>query len=206
MQRALDCGQKKGPFDMNGKWIFSTIVLAVAAGGVGYGTANLMQAQHGSGDHAGHSAANAPREAGQSAFAATAEIVAMLASDPQTDWSKVDISALRQHLVDMNALFLSAEVSQQPVPDGVQFQITGSGTVLRAIQAMVPAHARELDKMDDWSASAKTNSTGAVLSVRSSSADVQKKIAGLGFFGLMATGAHHQPHHFAMATGRPMLH
>ena len=206
MHAELSCDQKERAFDMNGKWISTTVVLAILAGGLGFGAANLMPAQHGSGDHAGHLAGNVPQEAGQSAFAATAEIVAMLASDPQTDWSKVDIAALRQHLVDMNALFLSAEVSKQPVSNGLQFQITGTGKVLRAIQAMVPAHALELDKMDEWSASAKTTSTGAELTVSSSSADVQQKIAGLGFFGLMATGAHHQPHHFAMATGSQMHH
>ena len=37
-----------------------------------------------------------PSEPGQSAFAAIQEIVAMLDSDPETDWSKVDIEALRQ--------------------------------------------------------------------------------------------------------------
>ncbi len=36
-----------------------------------------------------------PKEAGQSAFAAIHEIVVMLEGDPKTDWSKVDIDALR---------------------------------------------------------------------------------------------------------------
>ena len=47
-----------------------------------------------------------PTEAGQGAFAAIQEIVAILEADPDTDWSKVDIDALRQHLVDMNAVTL----------------------------------------------------------------------------------------------------
>ena len=42
-----------------------------------------------------------PREAGQSAFAAVREIVGILEADPATDWSKVDVEALRRHLIDM---------------------------------------------------------------------------------------------------------
>ena len=191
---------------MNKKWILGLTMLAAFAVGVGYGAANLMQGQHFVEEHVGHSSAPAPAEPGQSAFAATAEIVALLSNDPKTDWSKVNIAALRQHLVDMNALFLEADVSATPLPDGWRYQVAGAGTVLRAIQAMVPAHAVELDKMDDWSASARKTTTGAELIVTSSSARIQQKIKGLGFFGLMATGAHHQPHHLAMATGRLMHH
>ena len=36
-----------------------------------------------------------PTQPGQEAFAAIQEIVAMLEADPRTDWSKVDIDALR---------------------------------------------------------------------------------------------------------------
>ncbi|MEP0942143.1 MAG: hypothetical protein ABJH63_06740 [Rhizobiaceae bacterium] len=191
---------------MNRNWTLGLSLLAVVVAGAGYGAANLMQGQHSAGEHVGHSSASAPKEAGQSAFAATAEIVALLSNDPQADWSKVNIAALRQHLVDMNALFLQANVSAIPQPDGWRYQVTGSGTVLRAIQAMVPAHAIELDKMDDWSASATKTDAGAELRVTSSSAETRQKIKGLGFFGLMATGAHHQPHHLSMATGKSTHH
>lgn len=40
-----------------------------------------------------------PAEPGQGTFAAIAEIVALLQSDPTTDWATVDIEALRQHLI-----------------------------------------------------------------------------------------------------------
>lgn len=39
-----------------------------------------------------------PQETGQSAFAAIQEIVTKLEADPATDWSKIDIESLRQHL------------------------------------------------------------------------------------------------------------
>lgn len=51
-----------------------------------------------------------PGETGQAAFAAIQEIVAMLDADPATDWARVDIEALRQHLIDMNNVTLGAAV------------------------------------------------------------------------------------------------
>src|SRR5438270_319404 len=44
----------------------------------------------------------APTEPGQSAFAAIQEIVQILEGDSRTDWTKVNIEALRQHLIDMS--------------------------------------------------------------------------------------------------------
>lgn len=156
--------------------------------------------------HAGHTNAASPREAGQSAFAAIAEIVALLNADPDTDWSNVDIGALRAHLVDMNNLTLGASASQQTTGDTVTFRILGEGDVLRAIQAMVPAHARELDKIGNWRVSANIIPEGALLQVSTNSVEEIERIEALGFFGLMATGSHHQPHHMAMAKGEMMSH
>ena len=49
--------------------------------------------------------------AGQDAFAAIQEVVEILTADPKTDWSKVNIDALRQHLIDMNNVTLNAKVT-----------------------------------------------------------------------------------------------
>ena len=65
-------------------------------------------------DHAMHGmAGNAavPTLPGQDAFGAMQEIVRMLEADPKTDWSKVNLAALREHLVDMNAVTLAARVT-----------------------------------------------------------------------------------------------
>lgn len=53
----------------------------------------------------------------QSAFAALAEIVAILESDPHTDWSSVSIDTLRTHLVDMEQLTLSSVVRTHMLDD-----------------------------------------------------------------------------------------
>ena len=172
-----------------------------------FGSFQNSFAQH---THNMHSAqmgeTNLPTEGGQSAFAAMAEIVAMLMDDPNTDWSKVNISALREHLVDMNELTLNAKATQSKENGAVVFSIIGEGRTLRAIQSMVPAHAKELDKIEGWTVTTKITPTGTVMTVASKSETELTKIAALGFFGMMSIGAHHQPHHFAMATGNMMGH
>ena len=159
-------------------------------------------------DHAQHgahqtksSAASLPTETGQSAFAAIQEIVAMLSADPATDWSKVDIDGLRTHLVDMDELTRNATAETTAIKNGLSIRVTGKDRTLSAVQTMVPAHAAELDKIAGWSVQAEATEDGATLTVVGSGPAEVRKIEALGFFGLMATGAHHQEHHWAMATG-----
>ena len=157
---------------------------------------------HGHAKHA--AAAEQPLEAGQAAFAAIAEIVALLQADPETDWSMVNLTALREHLVDMNELTLAATVSEEVLADGMAIMVAGEGRTRDAIQRMIPAHAAELDAMAGWSASAEITAEGVSLIVTSPDPAMQAKIIGLGFFGLMATGNHHQRHHIAIARGQPV--
>src|ERR1700746_480633 len=56
-----------------------------------------------------HATSTTPTMPGQDAFGAIQEIVQILDADPKTDWSKVDLEALRQHLIDMNEAKLRAE-------------------------------------------------------------------------------------------------
>ena len=158
------------------------------------------QAMHGG-------AAGGPTEPGQGAFAAIQEIVAILEADPATDWSKVDLPALRRHLADMNALAVSAKVTEQEIPGGFEATISGAGRAGAAARRMVPAHAVELAKIEGWIVTATAPAGGnIVLRVTSFDPRLQPRIRGLGFFGMMVTGAHHQPHHLAIARGEGMAH
>lgn len=150
---------------------------------------------------AGKKLAIIPIETGQSAFAAIAEIVSLLEKDPNTDWSTINIDALREHLIDMNSLTLNSQVSKHVTADKVSFSITGLKTTLRAIKAMVPAHARQLSLITPWDVSAQLKESGVILTIASKEANEVEKISNLGFFGIMAIGAHHQEHHLAMALG-----
>ncbi len=144
----------------------------------------------------GH-AMDGPQEAGQSSFAALTEIVTILREDPETDWNTVNIAALRQHLVDMDLLTTAAEVAITPHPKGARFEISGTGRVLEAIRAMVPAHAPFLATETGWDVSTEEISDGVALVVDGDAAQIQA----LGFFGIMTIGAHHQEHHLMLAKG-----
>jgi hypothetical protein len=148
--------------------------------------------------------AGAASQAGQAAFAAIAEVVKVLEADPNTDWSKVDLEGLRQHLIDMDDVILRSRVRADAVAGGATFVITGEGRVAEAIGRMVLEHARMLDGLPDFRAVAQAAPGGAQLTVtaeRSGDGAAAVRIRGLGFAGLMVTGAHHTEHHLMIARG-----
>jgi hypothetical protein len=128
-------------------------------------------------------------------------MVQILQSDPQTDWSKVDIEALRQHLVDMIEVTLHAVASQREVDDGIEITVTGEGRTLEAIKRMLPAHVRELKEIG-WDANADELPDGVKLTFRASAAYPLIKLKALGFMGILVQGSHHQQHHLMMARGQ----
>jgi hypothetical protein len=144
-----------------------------------------------------------PTMPGQDAFGAIQEIVRILEADPKTDWSKVNLEALRQHLIDMNEVTLEADVVAKSIDGGIEVTVTGTGRTVEAIQRMVPAQARQVDQthLNGWSAKTEPLPNGVLLTVTSSDPLQVKHIRGLGFIGFMASGSHHQAHHLAMAKG-----
>ncbi len=177
---------------------FGTIaVLAASALVFAQGTSHMEHAQH---MHGGD--AVVPTMPGQDAFGAIQEIVRILEADPQTDWNKIDLAALREHLIDMSDVTLKATAVETKIDNGVQIDVTGSGRTLAAIQRMLPAHARELNALWDWRAGAAPLPNGVRLTVTSNTPEEVAHIRGLGFIGLMASGSHHQPHHLAVARGQ----
>ena len=141
---------------------------------------------------------------GQDAFGAIMEIVNLLDADPATDWTKVDLERLRQHLIDMNEVVLRSAVKPTPVPGGLAMEITGTGRTEQAIRAMVGPHATELDRLPAYAAKTEPIAGGVRLTVVARKSDDAKAVArirGFGFAGLMTEGAHHQAHHLAMAKG-----
>ena len=152
----------------------------------------------------GVTATREPAQAGQDAFGAIAEIVGMLDADPKTDWSRVDLERLRQHLIDMNEVVLRSAVNQAAVPGGLAMEVTGTGRTERAIRAMVVPHAAELDRMPAYAAKVETIPGGVRLTVTAENpgdGTTVARLRGLGFVGLLTEGGHHRPHHLAMARG-----
>ena len=158
-------------------------------------------------DHvAAESAEILPLEPGQSAFAAIVEIVDVLRRDPGTNWDRVDIDGLREHLVDMNELTLNASVDTSADVNSIAFRVSGEGRTVRAIQSMVPAHAGVLASDLDMNAEASVTDDGAVLKITAENGEALKQLRAIGFFGVMALGAHHQVHHLNMARGEGHPH
>jgi len=145
-----------------------------------------------------------PIMSGQDAFGAVQEIVQMLEADPKTDWSKVDLEALRQHLIDMNEVTLKAAAAVTPIDGGVEIAVTGSERTLEAIQRMVPAHAQEINGLHGWATKTATLPNGVLLTVTAKDPKEVGHIRGLGFIGILVSGMHHQPHHLAMAKGEAL--
>jgi hypothetical protein len=161
-------------------------------------------------DHAAHRAAmnqcarSLPTSPGQAAFGAIAEVVRMLDADPNTDWSRVNVEALRQHLIDMDEVTMRAVVTQRNVPGGLEMEVTGTGLAADAIKRMAINHSRMLDEQADYHASAQEIANGARITVTAkqpSDARMVARIRGLGFAGLMTEGDHHAAHHLALARG-----
>lgn len=165
-------------------------------------------------DHRGHkgamdhsamaprNGAHQPRLGGQDAFAAIQEIVLLLESRKDADWGRYNLNALREHLIDMNAVTLNARATSRNLTNGLEVEITGAGRTLKAIQAMILPHSKELDGRNGWQAQAILIEGGARLTVTSKLPREVAHIQGLGFIGLMVTGTHHQAHHLAMAQGQ----
>jgi hypothetical protein len=144
-----------------------------------------------------------PTMAGQEAFGTIQEIVQILEADPTTDWSKVNIAALREHLIDMNEVTLRAAATERMLDNGIEITVFGLGRTLEAIKRMVPAHVRELKRIG-WNAKTEALPNGIKLIVTSSNAKQVMKLKALGFMGIMVQGAHHQLHHLMMAKGEFM--
>lgn len=144
-----------------------------------------------------------PTEPGQGAFAAISEIVTMLAADPSTDWSKVDITGLRDHLVDMDVLVTDSVVTSRIVPGGLEMRVNLGEPSNEAASRMVPAHAPFVQAEAGWASVVSQEGDTLIWVVTSAAGET--RIRALGFFGLMATGDHHRAHHLGMAKGA-MVH
>src|SRR5262245_28133387 len=114
--------------------------------------------------------AQAPTLPGQDAYAAIAEVARLLEADAATNWSKVNLEALRQHLIDMNDVTLRSSVKQSAVPGGAVFEVTGEGRTADAIRRMLTAHAPILEMLPNYTATAEEIPGGARLTVRAKQA------------------------------------
>lgn len=145
-----------------------------------------------------------PRQAGQSAYAAIAEISLLLQRDPTTDWSTVDLEALRGHLIDMDEVTLRSAVTTRQIPGGIEVDVTGTGRTSDAIRRMTRSHATTLEGASPYRMTVTDIQGGVraqIVAAPSAPATTATRIRGLGFIGVMTDGDHHAVHHLALARG-----
>lgn len=152
------------------------------------------------------SSAGAPRttRAGQEAFATIAEVVRVLDANPATDWTKVDIEALREHLIDMDDVTMRSHVNATALPDGATFDVSGSGRVRDAIRRMSMSHGTTITPADGFTWNAAETPEGARVTVRAIDPTDTARVArlrALGFLGILSLGDHHRVHHLGIADG-----
>ncbi|MBY6154682.1 hypothetical protein KUV47_15780 [Vannielia litorea] len=145
-----------------------------------------------------HAMPSAPSLPGDDVFGAIAEIVALLAADPDTDWNRVKLNDLREHLLDMETAARGPLPEQRFIATGIEIDVPRS---LASVGRLVSAHAPVLENETGWSSRVIEDSDGLIWRVEAEAAGDVPRVHALGFLGLLATGAHHQAHHLAMAKG-----
>lgn len=164
--------------------------------------ATTLAQDHSTMDHAAMARESSLSQPGQSAFAAIQEVTERLSADPDTDWSRINIDALREHLIDMDEVTLRADIRAEPINGGARYVVTGEGRTREAIQRMVLGHASAMGDAEHWTMTAERSDNGAVVIAMAKQASDLPRIRALGLLGMMSQGAHHQPHHWMLATGR----
>lgn len=152
-------------------------------------------------------AAAVPTQAGSAPFAALAEVVALLEADPATNWSRVRIDRLRDHLVDMHRVTVEAEVAVRVVPGGAAYTVTGRGATVGAIQRMTAAHGAMLNAGGALRVITTRTPAGARVVITAADpgdARAVARVRGLGFHGFLVLDDHHGAHHLALARGDAM--
>lgn len=140
---------------------------------------------------------------GNDAFGAIQEVIKNLVADPNTDWRRVNLEALRQHLIDMNNFTLHVRVvSQRAVKGGVEFTVEPTTTAAAgSLSRLFAAHPAVMKQETGWDMQVRKVNGGYTARVTSSNAADVAKIRGLGYIGIVALGRHHQLHHWQMAKG-----
>lgn len=164
-----------------------------------FGLALTSQAQH-----AMHSSDAPLTKPGNEIFGTIQEVIQKLEADPNTDWSKVNLEALRQHLLDMKAFTEEvAVVSRENIPMGTKVRIRAQTARAKpALKRLFSMHPAMIKKELGWDMKAEQADSEWIVTCTTDNPSEVEKIRGLGYIGLLAEGAHHQLHHWMIASGQ----
>lgn len=143
------------------------------------------------------------KEAGNAVFGTIQEAINQLDADPNTNWEKVDLEGLRQHLINMENFSVYVDVlSQEKIEKGAKIVIKAQNTVAQAsLTRAMSAHPGMLKSETNWSMTATPDGDKYVLTITTEKPEEVARLRALGYIGVMALGDHHQVHHWSMASG-----
>lgn len=164
-----------------------------------FGLSGTVFAQHNM-----HTQSTPLTEPGNDIFGTIQEIIKKLKADSTTDWSKVDLENLRQHLLDMKAFTEDVTViSKTPIENGTEIKIRPkTNRAAEALKRLFSMHPAMIKKEKGWDMDAHQNGDNWIITCTTSNESEVEKIHALGYIGLLAEGAHHQLHHWRIATGK----
>ena len=164
----------------------------------------MQRHHHNSSKQTGYNETGKLTEAGNDIFGTIQEVISKLEADPATDWSEVNIEALRQHLLDMKAMTEKTKViKRNPIEKGLMVSVKPTTKrATHALERVFDAHPPMLKKETGWSMQVHSKGDHYKLRVTTDNPEEVNKIRGLGYIGIMAYGVHHQNHHWMMTTGK----
>lgn len=147
-------------------------------------------------------------EAGNDIFGTIQEVVKKLDANPNTDWSTVNLEPLRQHLLDMKAFTEEVTVlSKESIPSGTEIRVhPESARAAEALKKLFSMHPAMLQKEKGWKMEARQDGGDWIITCTTDQQSEVEQIRALGYIGLLAEGAHHQRHHWMIATGQMNMH
>lgn len=142
-------------------------------------------------------------EAGNAVFGTIQEAIKQLDANPNTDWTKVDLEGLRQHLIDMENFTIHVDViSSKDIEKGVVVIVKPTTDAAKAsLTRALAAHPGMLKQESGWDMTTKAEGDSFILTIETDKPEEVARLRALGYIGVMALGDHHQVHHWGMASG-----
>ena len=156
------------------------------------------------GQHDMHQNSTPLTEPGNDIFGTIQEVVQKLEANPDTDWSQVNLEALRQHLLDMKAFTEEVEIlSKDQIEKGIEITVhPQSEKAVQALKKLFNMHPEMIKKEKGWDMNAEQDGNNWIITCTTINESEIQKIRALGYIGLLTEGAHHQLHHWMIATGK----
>jgi len=146
------------------------------------------------------------KEAGNDAYGTIQEVMYKLQANKNTNWAKVNLEALRLHLIDMYDMTFNVNVTKQEhIKNGLLVKVMPTTPrSSKALKKIFSAHSSVLEKESGFNMKINYDKGYDLYTIKITTNDKKRinELRGLGYIGLMAYGNHHQPHHWAIATGK----